>query len=109
MRELRMTDQIAPAGSLDAVGSALPASLDLSAAVDLRDACLAAMSAEGDVTLDVSPVEAVATPCIQVLLAMSKGLENDDRRLRIVGESEAMARAFDDLGLGEFYRNWSEQ
>ena len=91
-----------------AAGGRLARELDLTAATALREQCLELMSTGGDVEIDVSDVETVTTPCIQVLLAAEKSLAADGRRLRIAGDSASMRRAFADLGLDEHYRNWSE-
>ncbi|MEQ9122172.1 MAG: STAS domain-containing protein [Alphaproteobacteria bacterium] len=98
------TDDEEPAG-----GCRLARELDLTAATALRAQCLELMSIGGDVEVDVSDVETVTTPCIQVLLAAERSLAADGRALRVAGASESMRLAFADLGLDEHYRNWSER
>lgn len=96
-------------GGDPSAGRRLARDLDLTAATALREQCLELMSMGGDVEIDVSDVESVTTPCIQVLLAAERSLAADGRTLRVAGDSDSMRRAFADLGLGEHYRNWSER
>ncbi|PVZ47848.1 STAS domain-containing protein [Thalassobacter stenotrophicus] len=59
---------------------ALPARVDLSASIDLRDRLL---SGSSDVTIDASSVNILTTPGLQVLLAAKPHLAADSRALTI--------------------------
>lgn len=83
----------------------LPATLDLTAARDLRERLTAMLSGNG-VVLDMSAVERLSTPCIQVLLAAGRGAEAAKVSFQIVDASDAFRAAVADLGLETQFCNW---
>jgi chemotaxis protein CheX len=83
----------------------LPATLDLTVARDLRDR-LTAMLAGKDVVLDLSTVDRMSTPCMQVLLAAGRSAEATNVSFQIVDASDAFRAAVADLGLETQFCNW---
>lgn len=85
----------------------LPAAMDLTIAAALRDAALERIGSPGDLILIAAVVERVTTPCIQVLLAAQRSLEENGCALRLVDDNGVLQRAFADLGLDVQYNRWS--
>jgi two-component system chemotaxis response regulator CheY len=73
----------------------LPAVLDLSAAEGFLGTMLRASEAGVPLRLDVSAVETLTMPCVQIILAARRGGDN----LSIENPSAAFLAAFTDLGL----------
>ena len=85
----------------------LAAVLDLSAVVSLHETLLDGLATPGDVTLDASAVDSITTPCVQAVLSMSLSLQESGRRLLVKEPSAAFISAFEELGLGEQFKQWS--
>ena len=83
----------------------VPATLDLTAARDLRDRLGAMLSGSG-VVLDMSAVERMSTPCMQVLLAAGRAADATKVSFQIVDASDAFRGAVADLGLESQFCNW---
>lgn len=83
----------------------LPATLDLTAARNLRER-LAAMLPGNGVVLDMSSVERMSTPCMQVLLAAGRAADATKVSFQIVDASDAFRAAVADLGLETQFGNW---
>lgn len=92
----------------DATPAVLPATLDLTAAEALREQLLDACSRPGDVPVDAAAVDTITSPCIQVLLAASRSLTDQGRRMIVTDPSPSFDAAFADLGLGTFLHDWSD-
>nr|WP_240969584.1 STAS domain-containing protein [Sneathiella limimaris] len=87
----------------------LPEILNLSIAENLRETFLQLQGSVSDVTLDASKVETITTPCLQVIVAMGKSLEEADKSLRISEPSDALNSAINDLGLANVFSKWSTE
>jgi chemotaxis protein CheX len=85
----------------------LPSQLDLGALPNLKEELLGAIASTGGVVLEGSDVERVGTPAIQLVLAASKEFSASGRRFALQAPSEALALAFDELGLSAEAREWS--
>jgi chemotaxis protein CheX len=83
----------------------VPATLDLTAARDLRERLVAMLSGR-DVVLDASAVERMSTPCMQVLLAAGRSADAAKVSFQIVDASDAFRAAVADLGLEKPFCNW---
>jgi len=83
----------------------VPATLDLTAARDLRERLGAMLSGDG-VVLDMSAVERMSTPCMQVLLAVGRSAGATKVSFQIVDASDAFRGAVADLGLETEFCNW---
>ena len=82
-------------GVIMATVIALPARVDLSASIDLRDRLL---SSSSDVTIDASGVNILTTPGLQVLLAAKPHLAADSRVLTIDAPSAEFLTCLADFG-----------
>ena len=79
---------------------ALPPSLDIAAAADLKRALLEALAAEGNIDVDASAVQRIATPCLQILAAAANSIEpQSDRRFRLYSVPDPLCEAIERLGL----------
>ncbi len=87
----------------------LPNILNLSIAEDLRETFVQQMIADTDLVLDASAVDTITTPCMQVIVAAGKSLEENGNALSILNSSPAFAAAIDDLGLTDLFDKWSTQ
>jgi chemotaxis protein CheX len=85
----------------------LEASLDLVAAMRLREQTSEAIARSTSVVIDASAVERITTPCVQVLVAAARTAAAEGRTFTVGGASGAFEAAFLDLGLGELYQTWS--
>jgi chemotaxis protein CheX len=83
----------------------LPATLDLTAARDVRERLVAMLSGSG-VVLDMSSVDRMSTPCMQVLLAAGRSADAAKVPFQIVDASDAFRAAVADLGLETQFSNW---
>lgn len=83
----------------------VPATLDLTAARDLRERLIAMLSGNA-VVLDMSAVERMSTPCMQVLLAAGRSADAAKVSFQIVDASDAFRAAVADLGLETQFCNW---
>ncbi|WP_417688321.1 STAS domain-containing protein [Roseibium sp.] len=83
----------------------LPAVCDLSSVSKLH-----AMITEGpvgaDFLIDAGAVERCGTAAVQVLVAASEELKQNDCRLVLKSASEQFNNAFEDLGLGRCLSEW---
>jgi chemotaxis protein CheX len=79
----------------------LPGAVDLTAALELRNVLVEALSRESaaDIVLKSEFVERLSTAAIQVILAAGTAAREASRRLGIEGASEAVAATFNHLGL----------
>lgn len=60
------------------------------------------------IEIDGSAVGRITTPCIQILLSLSKtAAENYNIMIKLGKVSEVMSEAFADLGLGSTLEQWS--
>lgn len=82
-----------------------PATLDLTAARELRER-LVAMLGGDSVVLDMSAIERMSTPCMQVLLAAGRSADAAKVSFQIVDASDAFRTAVADLGLENQFCNW---
>ena len=83
----------------------VPATLDLTAARDLRERLIPMLSGSG-VVLDMSAVDRMSTPCLQVLLAAGRAADTAEVSFQIVDASDAFRSAVADLGLETQFSNW---
>lgn len=83
----------------------VPATLDLTAARDLRERLIAMLSGNG-VVLDMSAVDRMSTPCMQILLAAGRSADAAEVSFQIVDASDAFRSAVADLGLETQFSNW---
>ena len=77
---------------------ALPAVLDLTAALPLRDALLARLR-DGDLAVQAEAVERVSTPCLQVLAAAAAMARQRGSEFKLDHPSTVLVEAIEDLGL----------
>ncbi len=97
-------ESIASTPALDGHYS-VPATLDLTAARDLRERLTAMLSGKA-IVLDMSAVERMSTPCMQVLLAAGRSADAAKVSFQIVDASDVFRAAVTDLGLEMQFRNW---
>lgn len=85
----------------------LPAQLDIRAVEQFFDR-LRTIAEEADVAMiDASKVERITTPCVQIVLSLSKTLEENGGRLKLKAASDVFHNAFADLGLTHCIKQWS--
>lgn len=77
----------------------LPSELTISHVEEFHQQVLQVLHAEHDVSIDMSDVSRVDTASIQVLCALQKHLLEVNNRIRWHGESQALSKAVDELGL----------
>ena len=95
------TDAGSAAGiEADLAGFDLPVCADIRMAAEIRDQCLAALSATGDVRVGCGHVERVDAAVLQCLGALALGLSQVDRGLELVDRTLPFDRAVDLLGFG---------
>ena len=87
---------------------ALPAVLDLGTAQALRDRFLEACSASEPVVVNAEQVERIGTPAVQVLLSAARTLAVDGRGFSMQRPSQGLCTAFEDLGLIDELKRWSD-
>ena len=83
----------------------VPATLDLTAARELRERLVAMLSCNG-IVLDMNAVDRMSTPCVQVLLAAGRSADAAKVSFQIVDASDAFRAAIADLGLETQFCNW---
>jgi chemotaxis protein CheX len=83
----------------------VPATLDLTAARELRERLVAMLAGNG-IVLDMSAVDRMSTPCMQVLLAAGRSADAAKVSFQIVDASDAFRAAVADLGLETQFCNW---
>ena len=86
---------------------ALPANLDLAAAIDMRAKCLDVLNAGRDLRIDGAAVARPYTPGLQVLLAAARAARECSQTFVLSNPSSELARALADLGLADEAREWS--
>ncbi len=87
----------------------LPNILNLSISEDLRETFVQHLIADTDLILDASAVDTITTPCMQVIVAAGKSLEDSGKALSILNSSPAFTAAINDLGLSDLFDKWSTQ
>ena len=90
------------AGSFTA---SLPRYMDMLAAEDLKRGLTTILDDHVSCSLDVSAVEKITTPCIQVLLAFLRDAEQMGLTVTFTGKSEALNNAIVLLGLAREFRH----
>lgn len=86
-------------------GKQLPRVLDITKAQELLTEMLEGVR-HGPMVVDVSEVERVSTPCLQVLLAAGLACDATGSAFRIRNPSETFATALADLGLQSEFSKW---
>ncbi len=86
---------------------ALPNILSLGTAEDLREKFLQNLVVGSDIKVDAGNVDAITTPCLQVIISANNSFEEAGCHLSIENPSDAFIAAFNDLGFGEFIEKWS--
>lgn len=87
----------------------LPPVMDLMAAPLLHEQILDRVKqGSGDLVLSAVAVERVTTPCVQVLLAAAKSLDEAGAQLKIIKPTEAFLDAMKVLGLEEQSEIWCD-
>jgi len=84
----------------------LGSSMDLRAAIPLRDALLSIEPGLTPVRIDADAVAQITTPCVQVLLAAQRTLETESRQLVLDSASDSFIKTFADLGLFSAIAQW---
>ena len=85
---------------------ALPAELDLRAAVALHGALSAALDQSNDLVLDASQVVKLSTPCVQIIISAMNSMERESRICRMTEPSAYFSNFMNDLGFGEMLERW---
>ncbi len=85
----------------------LPSILSLGAAEELRENLVQRLVVGEDLIIDASNVDAITTPCLQVIISAGNTIEADGNNLAIQNPSHAFENAFNDLGLSHIFNNWS--
>lgn len=85
----------------------LPSVLNLGVAESLREQFVEQSIQETSIVIDASEVETITTPCIQVLLAADRAMEEAGGSLTLKLSSPAFQAAFQDLGLNVIFEKWS--
>lgn len=76
----------------------LDAIMDLTAAEGLKQQLLEALSGESSLVIDVSGVDFIATPCVQLLLAAQMSAKKAGGFLKFTNMTPAFHSAVKDLG-----------
>lgn len=87
----------------------LPASVDLSSVHEVCSRIIAACTESDSLVLVASEVERIGTPGVQLLLAAAREISDRGGALLLKGPSEAVCTAFEDLGLSDDLKRWSDQ
>ncbi len=85
----------------------LPSIMNLSVAENLREVFLEHMASDNDLSIEASKVDTITTPCVQVIIATGRSLEETGKSLAILNSSPAFDKAVTDLGLTEIFAKWS--
>lgn len=75
------------------------ANLDVQHIEEARSRILAALAAGAPVTVDLSRIASIDTSGVQLLLALANEARKRGAELQLVGESAALTKALDVLGL----------
>lgn len=86
---------------------ALPNVLSLGAAEDLREKFLQNLALGSDIKVDAGNVDAITTPCLQVIISANNSFEEAGCHLSIENPSDTFIAAFCDLGFDELIEKWS--
>ncbi|MBL4908100.1 MAG: STAS domain-containing protein [Sneathiella sp.] len=87
----------------------LPTILSLSAAEELREKFLERLVVGSDLKVDASEVNAITTPCLQVIISAGNSFEESGFRLSIENPSHPVIDAFNDLGFSDLINKWSSK
>lgn len=85
----------------------LPNVLSLGAAEQLRESFVQRLVVGSDIIVDASNVDAITTPCLQVIISAGNTFEEAGCNLSIGNPSPAFTNAFNDLGFSELFEKWS--
>ena len=85
----------------------LPSVLNLGVAESLREQFVEQSIQETSIVIDASEVETITTPCIQVLLAADRAMEEAGGSFSLKLSSPPFQAAFQDLGLNVIFEKWS--
>ena len=85
----------------------LPSDLDLPMAQPLLDNLRAGFATSTDVAVQAEIVERVSAACVQALVVASRDATERGARFAVVGPSEALTDACEDLGLAGWLKQWS--
>lgn len=85
----------------------LPDVLSLGAAELLRENFVQRLVVGSDLTIDASQVDAITTPCMQVIISAGNSFEEAGCQVTIEDPSPAFIQAFSDLGFNDFFEKWS--
>ncbi len=85
----------------------LPEILDVGAADTLKQDLSEVFSDSGQVIIDGCQVERIATPAVQLLLAVANDCDVQDRSFALKNPSQSVICAFEDLGLSKQLQRWS--
>lgn len=85
----------------------LPNVLSLGAAEQLRENLVQRLVLGSDITIDASQVDAITTPCMQVIISAGNTFEDAGSQVTIEAPSPAFIEAFNDLGFNDIFEKWS--
>lgn len=85
---------------------ALPNILSLGTAEELREKFLQNLVMGSDIQVNAQNVDAITTPCLQVIIAAGNSFEEAGCQLSIENPSDVFVTAFNDLGFGDLIEKW---
>lgn len=90
----------------EAVRLELTPILDIRVSEEFRESFVAAISFQKKIVIDASGVERMSTPCVQVILAARKAIEEAGLECALYQPSEVFVDAFNELGLFPELMKW---
>ncbi len=103
-----MSDNFIITTNNDNATIALVAILDMAVAEELLNTLRESLALAKNIILNAESVDRISTPCIQIILACAGAVEKKGGRFSLAEASSAFERGMRDLGLLEYYKNWSE-
>jgi chemotaxis protein CheX len=85
----------------------LPGILNLGMAESLREEFIQCLAANSEIIIDAQKVDNITTPCLQIIIAAGRSMEESESCLILKNPSTAFTDAFRDLGLTNFIEEWS--
>jgi anti-anti-sigma regulatory factor len=64
-------------------------------------------SSSTSILLDASLVSRITTPCVQIIISLSKSCEFSNIEFKIVNPSESFKKSLNELGLNSKLNEWS--
>lgn len=93
----------------DQIQYTLPAVVTLDTIREIADG-LKKLSPGSSATLvlDVSKIEIISTPGVQMLIAAAKSAKEANGKIRMASINAAVLQAFEDIGLASYVKEWEQ-